>query len=163
MSLYDITPNRVAQTIKHLEKMIMNEQSMTIRWEKNADGSTDISVNGAEDGQTLFREAFLSLDRLPSLHDITERETSGESAGKSATIALLNSLIGIIRKSNKMSGCIVTEQERNMKFPLTDLVHIRRFAQIVGIEIDERKFRNVREFREYFEKLIREKVGKEDW
>ena len=103
------------------------------------------------------------MDRLPSLHDITERETSGESAGKSATIALLNSLITPIRKSNKMSGCIVTEQERNMKFPLTDLITIRRFAQIVGIEIDERKFRNVREFREYFGKLIRETVGKEDW
>ena len=62
-----------------------------------------------------------------------------------------------------MSGRIVTEQERNMKFPLTDLIHIRRFAQIVGIEIDERKFRNVREFREYFGRLIREKIGKEDW
>jgi|GluameStandDraft_1065615.scaffolds.fasta_scaffold01306_25 hypothetical protein len=141
----------------------MNESSITIRWEKNTDGGTDISVSGEKEGQTLFREAFLSLDRLPSLHDITERETSGESAGKSATIALLNSLIGIIRKSNKMSGCIVTEQERNMKFPLTDLITIRRFAQIVGIEIDERKFRNVREFREYFGKLIRETVGKEDW
>ena len=141
----------------------MNESSITIRWEKNADGSTDISVNGAEDGQTLFREAFLSVDRLPMVHDITERETSGDSAGNSATVALLSSLIGIIRKSNKMSGCIVTEQERNMKFPLTDLITIRRFAQIVGIEIDERKFRNVREFREYFGKLIRETVGKEDW
>lgn len=141
----------------------MNEQSITIRWEKNADGGTDISVNGAEDGQTLFREAFLSVDRLPMVHDITERETSGDSAGNSATVALLSSLIGIIRKSSKMSGCIVAEQERNMKFPLTDLITIRRFAQIVGIEIDERKFRNVREFREYFGKLIRETVGKEDW
>ena len=82
----------------------MNEQSITIRWEKNTDGGTDISVSGAEEGQTLFREAFLSLDRLPSLHDITERETSGESAGKSATIALLNSLITPIRNSNKTSA-----------------------------------------------------------
>lgn len=141
----------------------MNEQSITIRWEKNADGGIDISVNGAEYGQMLFREAFLSVDRLPMVHDITERETSGDSAGNSATVALLSSLIRIIRKSSKMSGCIVTEQERNMKFPLTDLISIRRFAQIVGIEIDERKFRNVREFREYFGKLIRETVGKEDW
>ena len=141
----------------------MNESSIIIRWEKNADGGTDISVSGAEEGQTLFREAFLSLDRLPSLHDITKRETSGESAGNSATVALLSSLITPIRNSNKVSGCIVTEQERNMKFPLTDLITIRRFAQIVGIEIDERKFRNVREFREYFGKLIRETVGKEDW
>lgn len=137
--------------------MIMNESSITIRWDKNEDGGTDISVSGAKEGQTLFREAFLSLDNLPPLHDITERETSGESAGNSATVALLNSLIGIIRKSNKMNGHIVTEQEWNMKFPFTDLVYIRRFAQIVGIEIDERKFRNVREFREYFGRLIRER------
>lgn len=141
----------------------MNEQSITVRWDKNPDGSTDISVSGDIDGQTHFREAFLSLDMLPPLYDISETKTSGESAGNSATVALLSSLIGIIRKSNKMSGCIVTEQERNMKFPLTDLITIRRFAQIVGIEIDERKFRNVREFREYFGKLIRETVGKEDW
>lgn len=141
----------------------MNESSITIRWEKNADGGTDISVSGAEEGQTLFREAFLTVDRLPTVHDITDRETSGESAGNSATVAFLSSLIGIIRKSNKMSGCIVNEQERNMKFSLTDLISIRRFAQIVGIEIDEWKFRNIREFREYFERLIREKIGKENW
>ncbi len=141
----------------------MNESSITINWEKNDDGGTDILVSGSKEGQTLFREAFLSLDRLPPLHDITERETSGESAGNSATVALLHSLIGIIRKSNKMSGYIVTEQERTMRFPLTDLVHIRRFAQIVGMEIDERKFRNVRMFREYFGRLIKEKVRKEDW
>lgn len=135
----------------------MNESSITIRWEKNDDGGTDISVSGATEGQTLFREAFLTVDRLPTVHDITERETSGESAGNSATVALLSSLIGIIRKSNKMNGRMVTEQERNMKFPLTDLISIRRFAQIVGIEIDERKFRNVREFREYFGKVIKKR------
>ena len=92
----------------------MNESSITIRWEKKTDGGTYISVSGAEGGQTLFREAFLTVDILPSLHDITERETSGESAGKSATIALLNSLITPIRDSNKMKGCIVTGCERNM-------------------------------------------------
>lgn len=124
----------------------MNESSITIRWEKNADGGIDISVSGEKEGQTLFREAFLSLDRLPSLHDITERETSGESAGNSATIALLTQLIAIIRKSNKINGHIITEQECNSKFPLTDLITIRKFAQIAGIKIDERKFRNRREF-----------------
>lgn len=106
----------------------MNESSITIRWEKNPDGSTDISVSGDKDYLPHFSEAFLSLDTLPSVHSITERETSGDSAGNSATVALLSSLIGIIRKSSKMSGCIMTERERNMKFPLTDLITIRRFA-----------------------------------
>lgn len=141
----------------------MSESSITIRWDKNPDGSTDISVNGAKEGQTLFREAFLSLDRLPPLHDITERETSGESAGNSATASLLRSLIEIIRKSDKTSGHIITEQERNSKFPLTDLITIRKFAQIAGITIDERKFCNRREFQMYFRELMKEDKGKEDW
>ena len=130
----------------------MNESSITIRWEKN----TDISVSGDINYQTHFREAFLSLDNMPPLHDITERETSGESAGKSATIALLTQLIAIIRKSDKTNGQIITEQMRNSKFPLTDLVAIRKFAEIAGIKFDEQKFRNWREFRMYFQSLLKQ-------
>ncbi len=133
----------------------MNKQSITIRWEKNADGSTDISVNGDKDYQTHFREAFLSLDNMPPLYDITERETNGESAGNSATISLLRNLIEIIRKSNKINGHIITEQERNSKFPLTDLITTRKFAQIAGIKFDEQKFRNRREFQMYFRELMK--------
>lgn len=135
----------------------MNESSITIRWEKNADGGTDISVSGDINYQTHFREAFLSLDNMPPLHDITERETSGESAGKSATIAFLTHLIAIIRKSDKTNGQIITEQMRNSKFPLTDLVAIRKFAEIAGIKFDEQKFRNRREFRMYVQSLMKEK------
>ncbi len=129
---------------------------------KNSDSSTDISVNGDIDGQTQFREAFLSLDRLPLLYDITERETCGESAGKSATITLLKGLLPIIGKSDNVSGHIVSEQERNSKFPLTDLVVIRRFAEIAGINFDERKFRNRREFRTYAQSLLKGGKGRED-
>lgn len=85
----------------------MNEQSITIRWDKNPDGSTDISVSVDIDGQTYFREAFLSLDMLPPLYDISETKTSGESAGNSATVSLLRNLIEIIRKSNKINGHII--------------------------------------------------------
>lgn len=106
----------------------MNEQSITVRWDKNSDGSTDISVSGDIDGQTHFREAFLSLEMLPPLYDISETKTSGESAGNSATVSLLRSLIEIIRKSNKINGHIIAEQERNSKFPFTDMPPIRRFA-----------------------------------
>lgn len=134
----------------------MNEQSITIRWEKNPDGSTDISVSGDTDYLPHFSEAFLSLDTLPSVHSVDERETSGESAGNSATVSLLRSLIEIIRKSNKINSHIITEQERNSKFPFTDLITIRKFAQIAGIKIDERKFRNRREFQMYFRELMKE-------
>lgn len=133
----------------------MNESSITIRWDKNPDGSTDISVSGNKDYLPHFSEAFLSLDILPSVHSVNERETSGESAGNSATIALLTQLIAIIRKSNKMSGRIISEQERNLKFPLTDLIAIRKFSEIAGIKIDEGKFRNRREFRMYVQSLFK--------
>ncbi len=135
----------------------MNVSSITIRWDKNPDGSTDISVSGDKDYLPHFSEAFLSLDILPSVHSVDERETSGESAGNSATIALLTQLIAIIRKSNKMSGRIISEQERNLKFPLTDLIAIRKFSEIAGIKIDEGKFRNRREFRMYVQSLLKEK------
>ena len=140
----------------------MNESSITIRWEKNADGGTDISVSGDINYQTHFREAFLSLDNMPPLHDITERETSGESAGKSATIALLIQLIEIIRKSDKTNGQIISEQIQNSKFPFTDLVTIRKFTEIAGIKFDERKFRNRREFRMYAQSLMKENKRKEE-
>lgn len=97
----------------------MNEQSITIRWEKNPDGSTDISVNGDIDGYTHFREAFLSLDNIPSVYCVGDKETSGESAGKSATIAFLTHLIEIIRKSDKTSGQIISEQIQNSKSMFT--------------------------------------------
>lgn len=134
----------------------MNESCITIRWEKNPDGSTDISVSGNKDYLPHFNEAFLSLDILPSVHSVDERETSGESAGNSATIALLTQLIAIIRKSNKMSGRIISEQMLNSKFPFTDLVAIRKFCEIAGIKIDERKFRNRREFQMYFRSLLKQ-------
>ncbi len=140
----------------------MNESSITIRWEGKTDGCTDISVSGDINYQTHFREAFLSLDNIPPLHDITERETSGESAGKSATIAFLTQLIGIIRKSDKTNGQIISEQIQNSKFPLTDLVAIRKFAEIAGIKFDERKFRNRREFRMYVQSFMKENKRKEE-
>ena len=140
----------------------MNESSITIRWEKNPDGSTDISVNGDIDRYTHFREEFLSLDNIPSVYCVSDKETSGESAGKSATIALLTQLIGIIRKSDKSNGQIVSEQIQNSKFPLTDLVTIRKFAEIAGIKFDEWKFRNRREFRIYMQALMKGERWKED-
>lgn len=50
----------------------------------------------------------------------------------------------------------MNEQKRNLKIPLTDLIIIRKFAQIAGIKIDERKFRNQREFQMYFRELMKE-------
>ena len=141
----------------------MNESSITIRWEKNPDGGTEINVEGSREYMPYFREAFLSVEMPYAVNYVTETETSGESARKSATLALLSNLIKIIRNSNKTYGAMINEKEHSLKFPLTDLIAIRKFAEITGIEIDETKFRNRREFQMYFRSLMKEDKGKEGW
>ena len=134
----------------------MNQSSITIRWEKNHDGGIEIKVEGSQEYMPHFREAFLSVEMPYAVNYVTERETSGESAQKSAAIALLSNLIKVIRNSNKTNGALINEKEHSLKFPLTDLITIRKFAEITGIEIDETKFRNRREFQMYFRSLLKE-------
>lgn len=133
----------------------MNKSKLTIRWMRNEDGGTDISVCGEVDSYPYFNEAFLSLDRPTPVRDITDKETSSESGANSATTTLLSNLIGIIRKSIKTDSRIVDKNDFDMRFPFTDLPTIRKFAEIVGIEFDESKFSNRREFQQYFENLLK--------
>lgn len=132
----------------------MNESRLTISWIKNEDCTTDISVCGEVDSYPYFKEAFLSLDRPAPVRDITDKETSSESGANSATTTLLSNLIGIIRKSIKTDSRIVDKNDFDMRFPFTDLPTIRKFAEIAGMEFDERKFSNRREFQQYFENLL---------
>lgn len=133
----------------------MNDSRLTISWIKNEDCTTDISVCGEVDSYPYFKEAFLSLDRPAPVRDITDKETSSESGANSATTTLLSNLIGIIRKSVKTDSRIVDKNDFDMRFPFTDLPTIRKFAEIAGIEFDERKFSNRREFQQYFENLLK--------
>lgn len=139
----------------------MNESSIIIRWERFSDDGIEISVCGEVDRAPYFREEFLSAEKPYAVNYVSERETSSEIAKKSATIAILANLVEIIKKSNKIKGSIISEQENNSKFPFIDLIAIRRFSDITGIEFDEKKFRNRREFQMYFRSLIKEDVGKE--
>lgn len=93
----------------------------------------------------------------PSLYiyDVKERETNAESAGNSATIALLKNITDVIRKSDKTEGRIISESEQKKKFQFLDIVTIRKFAILAGIKIDETKFRNLMEFRQYFGNMIK--------
>lgn len=99
------------------------------------------------------RHFYRWIDRL--LYEIiTDKETSSESGANSATTTLLSNLIGIIRKSIKTDSRIVDKNDFDMRFPFTDLPTIRKFAEIAGMEFDERKFSNRREFQQYFENLL---------
>lgn len=133
----------------------MNHSSITISWEKNSDGSTDISVNGDVNSVPYFKEAFLTVDTPPFIYGVTERETNAENAGNSATVVLLNILTDVIRKSDKTKGRIVGESEQNNKFQLFDMATIRKFSTLTGLKIDETKFSSLSEFKRYFNSRIK--------
>ena len=82
----------------------MTESILTIKWVQNSDGSTDLAFEGITEYLTHFREAFLTVDKPYAVNYVTERETSGQSASKSATIALLSYIIKIIRNCNETNG-----------------------------------------------------------
>ena len=141
----------------------MNDSRLTIRWSKNEDGGTDISICGEVNSYPYFKEAFLSLDRPKPVRDITDKETECESGANSATMTLLNNLIGIICKSVKTNSRLVDKKDFDMRFPFIDLPIIRKFAEIAGVEFDESKFSDRREFQRYFKQLMKVELEKEDW
>ena len=141
----------------------MNNSKLTIRWSRNEDGGTDISVCGEVNSLPRFKEAFLSLDLPIPIYDIKEDKTERESAANSATTTLLSNLIGIIGKSVKTRGHLISEKELNKTFIFSDLLTIRKFAEIIGVDIDERKFIDRREFQRYFRQLMKDVLEKEDW
>lgn len=134
----------------------MNQSGITISWEENSDGGYDIHVDGERKYALYFVESFLTVEKPSSVHFITEKQANGESAEDSATVALLSNLLRIIRTSYKTKGRLITERERDLKFPFTDLIIIKKFAEIAGIKFDEQKFQNRREFQEYFKTLVKQ-------
>lgn len=141
----------------------MNESSIAIRWRWSPNDGTEILVCGEKNSMPYFREEFISIEKPYLVSSVSERETDSEIAQDSATTVLLTNLVEIIQKSNKTKGSIISEQENNSKFPFIDLITIKKFSEITGIEIDESRFRNRKEFQMYFRSLIKEHKGKEDW
>lgn len=54
----------------------------------------------------------------------------------------------------KTNGRIFTEKEMDSMFEFKELQTIRRFAEIAGVKFDESKFKNLKEFQEYFAKWL---------
>lgn len=79
----------------------MNESKLTIRWMRNEDGCSDISVCSEVDSYPYFKEAFLSLEKPIPIYDIKEDKTNYESAANSAITILLSNLFIKIGKGIK--------------------------------------------------------------
>lgn len=76
--------------------------------------------------------------------------------GKPGAEQVLSNLLELIRNGMKTDGKAYTQSELDLKSQIKDFPIIEKFQEIIGYEFDWSKFRNRREFRTYFMKLINE-------
>ena len=132
----------------------MDNTRLTITCEENREGGYEIDVSFEKDYHPKFREAFLSVDKPIPPYLIEESDINGENAVKSATTAMLSHIIGVINKSLKTDSHIFSDKEIDSMFEFKELYTIKRFSEIAGVKFDESKFKNRKEFQEYFAKWL---------
>lgn len=132
----------------------MDNTRLTITCEENREGGYEIDVSFERDYHPKFREAFLSVDKPIPPYLIEESDINGENAVKSATTAMLSHIIGVINKSLKTDSHIFSNKEIDSMFEFKELYTIKRFSEIAGVKFDESKFKNHKEFQEYFAKWL---------
>lgn len=115
-----------------------------------------IKVTAERDYKPIFTEAFYSTENPLGVHLIDRKVINGEKPGKPASERVLSNLIELISRGIKTDGKAYTQSELDLKSQIKDFPIIEKFQEIIGYEFDWSKFRNRREFRTYFMKLINE-------
>ena len=132
----------------------MTDTKITIVCREGEDHITDISLTAERNYTPIFTEAFSTQEKPLGIHLIEKKDILSENAAKSGAEQILSNLTELIRNSLKMRAHVFTQEELDLKSQITDYPIIKRFEEIAGIEFDWSKFRNRREFKEYFCKLI---------
>lgn len=132
----------------------MADTRITINCEDIAEYGTEISLTAEQNYTPIFTEAFLSTEKLLGVHLIERKVINGEMPGKPGAEQVLSNLLELIRKGIKTDGKAYTQSEIDLKSQIKDLPIIEKFQEIIGYEFDWSKFRNRREFKEYFWNLI---------
>lgn len=132
----------------------MTDTKITIVCREGEDHITDISLTAERNYTPIFTEAFSTQEKPLSVYLIKDKDIFSENVAKSGAEQILSNLTELIRNSLKMRARIFTQEELDLKSQITDYPIIKRFEEIAGIEFDWSKFRNRREFKEYFCKLI---------
>lgn len=132
----------------------MTDTKITIVCREGEDHITDISLTAERNYTPIFTEAFSTQEKLLSVYLIKDKDILSENAAKSGAEQILSNLTELIRNSLKMRARVFTQEELDLKSQITDYPIIKRFEEITGIEFDWSKFRNRREFKDYFWKLI---------
>lgn len=133
----------------------MADTRITINCEDHGEDCTIIKVTTERDYKPIFTEAFLSTEKLLGVHLIERKVINGEMPGKPGAEQVLSNLLELIRKGMKTDSKAYTQSEIDLKSQIKDLPIIEKFQEIIGYEFDWSKFRNRREFRAYFMKLIK--------
>lgn len=132
----------------------MTDTKITIVCREGEDHITDISLTAERNYTPIFTEAFSTQEKPLSVYLIKDKDILSENAAKSGAEQILSNLTELIRNSLKMRARVFTQEELDLKSQITDYPIIKRFDEITGIEFDWSKFRNRREFKDYFWKLI---------
>lgn len=129
---------------------IMADTRITINCEDHGEDCTIIKVTAERDYKPIFTEAFYSTEKPLGVHLIERKVINGEMPGKAGSEQVLSNLTELIRKGIKTDGKAYTQSEIDLKSQIKDLPIIEKFQEIIGCEFDWSKFRNRREFKEYF-------------
>lgn len=132
----------------------MTDTKITIICKEGEDHITDISFTAEQNYTPIFTEAFLSTEKPLGVHLIERKVINGEMPGKPGAEQVLSNLLELICKGIKTDGKAYTQSEIDLKSQIKDLPIIEKFQEIIGYEFDWSKFRNRREFKEYFWNLI---------
>lgn len=135
---------------------IMTDTKITIVCKENEDHITDISLTAERNYTPIFTEAFSTQGKPLNVYLIKDKDILSENAAKSGAEQILSNLTELIRNSLKMRARVFTQEELDLKSQIKDLPIIEKFQEIIGCEFDWSKFRNRREFKKYFWKLINE-------
>lgn len=135
----------------------MNRTIITIEQIEEDNGSRQLSICGKRNGRTHFVETF-EVDTAPSLsvHFFGKEEIESYNASKSAASSSLSKILNDINQGEKTYGRIISLEEVNAKFPVTDLLTIRNFERIAGIRFEYSKFKTLAQFQSYFNSLLRQ-------
>lgn len=127
---------------------------ITITCREEQDSTTTINVIAGQNYTPIFKEAFVSNDKLLPPRFIDRKIISAETTGKPGSEQILSSILQAMKNGIKVDGKVFTQNENDLKSQITDFPIIKKFEEIANIEFDWSKFNNRREFREYFRKTF---------
>lgn len=141
----------------------MNRNFITVTIEQiPEEGECRISVCGERNGRRCFSESFESKSEPIGVHLVSKKELGNIDYSQSFSVTCLLKLLEDIIQSKKTHGGMYDENTENIKFSFIELKAIKQFERIAGIEFDYSKFQTLREFQNYFSRLVKGAKEKED-